>query len=58
MKPSILIVDDSFAEGSESFNVSLINASGASLGTQSTATVTINDNDTTAGPNPIACCAA
>ena len=50
---SIPIIDDSYAEGNETFTVSLNNASGASLGTQSTTTVMIVDNETTTGPNPI-----
>jgi len=50
---SVAIVDDSYAEGNETFTVNLKNASGASLGTPSSATVTIIDNDTTTGPNPI-----
>jgi len=50
---SIPIVDDSYAEGNETFSVNLTNALGATLGTPSTATVTIIDNDTTTGPNPI-----
>jgi Tol biopolymer transport system component len=50
---SIAIVDDSYAEGNESFTVSLNNASGSTLGTLSTATVTIIDNDSTNGVNPI-----
>ncbi len=50
---SIAIVDDSYAEGNETFNISVNNASGATLGTQSTATVTITDNDSSNGPNPI-----
>ena len=50
---SIAIVDDSYAEGTETFTISLNNPSGASLGTQSTATVTITDNDATNGTNPI-----
>jgi Tol biopolymer transport system component len=51
---SIAIVDDSYAEGSETFTISLNNASGTTLGTQSTATVTIIDNDGSSnGPNPI-----
>ena len=49
---SISIIDDSYAEGTESFAVSLSNPSGASLGTQSTTTVMIVDNETTSGPNP------
>jgi PKD repeat protein len=50
---SIPIVDDSYAEGNETFSVNLTNPLGASLGTPSTATVTIIDNDSTTGPNPI-----
>ena len=50
---SVPIIDDSYAEGNETFTVSLNNASGATLGPQSTATVTINDNDNITGPNPI-----
>jgi Tol biopolymer transport system component len=50
---SILTIDDSYAEGNETFTLSLTNPSGGTLGTQSTATVTIIDNDTNTGPNPI-----
>src|SRR5207249_12069688 len=50
---SVAIVDDSYAEGNETFHVSLSNPSGAALGTLSSATVTIADNETTDGPNPI-----
>jgi hypothetical protein len=50
---SVAIVDDSYAEGNETFTVSLSGASGASLGAQSTATVTITDNDVSNGTNPI-----
>jgi CSLREA domain-containing protein len=50
---SIPIIDDSYAEGNETFTVSLNNVSGASLGTQSTTTVMIVDNDNVTGPNPI-----
>src|SRR6266404_859089 len=50
---SIAIIDDSYAEGTETFTVGLNNPSGASLGAQSTATVTILDNDLVTGPNPI-----
>jgi hypothetical protein len=50
---AILIIDDSYLEGPETFNVTLSNASGATLGTSPTATVTINDNDSANGSNPI-----
>jgi subtilisin family serine protease len=50
---SIPIIDDSFAEGPETFNVSLSNPSGASLSTQVTATVTITDNDASSIGNPL-----
>jgi hypothetical protein len=50
---SILIVDDAYAEGSESFTVSLTTSTGSSLGPPTTATITINDNETTNGVNPI-----
>jgi hypothetical protein len=49
----IPIVDDVYAEGSESFTVTLSNATGALLGSPSVATVTIGDNDATTGTNPI-----
>jgi hypothetical protein len=50
---SVAIIDDSYAEGNETFTVSLSNVAGATLGSPTTATVTIVDNDTTTGPNPI-----
>jgi hypothetical protein len=50
---SVALVDDSYAEGNEAFRVTLSNPSGATLGTPSTAIVTIVDNDGTDGPNPI-----
>lgn len=43
---TLLINDDLFVEGSESFTVSLSNPVGTTLGAQSSATITINDNDT------------
>ena len=48
----IPVIDDVYAEGSESFSLTLNNANGATLGT-SVATVTIGDNDTITGANPI-----
>jgi hypothetical protein len=50
---SVAIIDDSYAEGTETFTIGLNNPSGATLGSPSTATVTITDNDATNGPNPI-----
>ena len=50
---SIAIVNDSYAEGPETFTIGLNSPSGATLGAQSTATVTIIDNDAVNGPNPI-----
>jgi uncharacterized repeat protein (TIGR01451 family) len=50
----IPIVNDSYAEGAESFTIRLSNPAGATLGSVSTATVTITDNETVTGtPNPI-----
>jgi hypothetical protein len=53
---SISIVDDSYAEGSsENFIVALSNATGSGvvLSSPSTVIVTINDNESVSGPNPI-----
>ena len=47
------LTDDAYAEGNENFTISLSNASGASLGSPNIATITIADNETTAGTNPI-----
>ena len=49
----IPIIDDSRTEPSESFSVELRNPTGATLGSPSTTTVTIVDNDSVDGPNPI-----
>ncbi|HKP35516.1 MAG TPA: SBBP repeat-containing protein [Pyrinomonadaceae bacterium] len=48
------VVDDSYAEGVEIFTISLSNSAGASMGTPSAATITINDNEGTDGANPLA----
>ena len=50
---TIPLTDDTYAEGNESFTLSLSNASGANLGPPNLATITIADNETTAAPNPI-----
>jgi hypothetical protein len=50
---SVLLVDDAYAEGNENFTFTLSNASGATLGGVAAATVTITDNETTNGTNPI-----
>jgi subtilisin family serine protease len=50
---TIPIIDDSYAEGNETFTVNLSNASGAILGTRTTATVTIVDNDNANGTSPL-----
>lgn len=50
---SIPIVDDSYAEGSESFTITLSNPASATLGSLETAKVTVTDNETVTGTNPI-----
>ncbi|HET6670406.1 MAG TPA: PQQ-dependent sugar dehydrogenase, partial [Pyrinomonadaceae bacterium] len=50
---SIPIVDDAYMEGAETFTISLSNPNGVVLGPPYSATITINDNDTANGPNPI-----
>jgi len=51
---SIPIIDDAYAEGNESFTITLSNATNATLGSPATATLTIADNETVNGSsNPI-----
>lgn len=50
---AVPIINDSYAEGNETFTVVLSNPTGATLGSASTATVTISDNETVDGANPI-----
>ncbi len=47
------LIDDAHVEGNETVQLALRNPTGAPLGTQSTATLTITDNDTAAASNPI-----
>jgi hypothetical protein len=49
---SVPIVDDVYAEGGETFTITLSNVTGATLGT-ATATLTITDNESVNGTNPI-----
>ncbi len=50
---AIPLIDDVYAEGNENFTITLSNATAAILGAQTTATLTINDNETVNGVNPI-----
>ncbi|HKO99516.1 MAG TPA: SBBP repeat-containing protein [Pyrinomonadaceae bacterium] len=47
------IVDDAYAEGNETFAINLNNPSGIPLGAITSATITIQDNETVNGANPI-----
>jgi hemoglobin-like flavoprotein len=49
----VLINEDMYVEGNETFGLALTNASGASIGQQGTATVTINDDVPESLTNPI-----
>jgi hypothetical protein len=50
---TVPIIDDSYAEGDESFRVTLTSPTGATLGSPNSATVTISDNGDAGGANPI-----
>lgn len=51
---SIPLVDDVYAEGNETFRLTLSNPIGASLGTSTSATITVTDNESVTGAsNPI-----
>ena len=50
---SIPMVDDSYAEATETFLIVLSGVTGGSLGATGAAQLTINDNEVSNGPNPI-----
>jgi glucose/arabinose dehydrogenase len=50
---SVPLTDDAYAEGNETFTVNLSNPIGVTLGSPATTTVTIADNESTTGANPI-----
>jgi hypothetical protein len=50
---TILLVDNSFADGARTVNLTLSNPIGIPLGSPSTAVLAINDNDGSTGPNPV-----
>jgi hypothetical protein len=49
----IPIVDDAYAEGTETFSITLSNPSGVTLGSNTSATITITDNEMVTGTNPL-----
>jgi hypothetical protein len=51
---SVPIIDDAYAEGPETFAITLSNPIGALLITPSSSSISITDNESTNGPNPIA----
>lgn len=50
---TVFIVDDRFGESAETFNVTLSNPTGGTLGSQATFTVTINSDESVNGLNPV-----
>lgn len=49
----IPLIDDVYAEGSESFTITLSNPTGAGLGASAVAVINISDDDAVTGTNPI-----
>jgi YVTN family beta-propeller protein len=47
------LIDDAYTEGNETVTLRLSDPNGVTLGAQSTATLTITDNDANAPPNPV-----
>jgi predicted Zn-dependent protease len=50
---AVSLIDDVYVEGPETFTITLSNPTGATLGANTTATITITDNDTGGAANPI-----
>ncbi|HLL75135.1 MAG TPA: Calx-beta domain-containing protein [Pyrinomonadaceae bacterium] len=50
---SVPVIDDAHAEGPETFQLRLSNATGATLGSFGVSTITITDNDAAGQPNPV-----
>ena len=50
---TVPVIDDAHVEGSETFQLRLSNATGGALGSLSTTTVTIMDNDAAGAQNPV-----
>ena len=50
---SVPITDDAYAEGTETFTITLSNPAGTTLGSPFVAAITITDNDAVNGSNPI-----
>lgn len=50
---NVLLSNDAFAEGTETFSLKLVAASGTALNLPTTSTVVLNDNDLTSGPSPV-----
>jgi hypothetical protein len=50
---TVFVPDDAFAEGAETVTLTLSNPVGTTLGANSTATLTINSNDSASGPSPV-----
>jgi hypothetical protein len=49
----VLVIDNAFVDGARTVNLALTSPSGATLGAPGTAVLTINDNDSGVGSNPV-----
>ena len=50
---TVFLVNDTFGEGAESFNLSLTNPIGCTLGSPSSLTIVLNSDESVDGPNPV-----